>query len=180
MVLSLVSFLLVLIGIFTFVGILENPKFKSLRIFQILPTIGPLSLVTTPEFGSFSLPVPLLYPLSSLPSHLTRSALLSLVSLSEFSLFPSKIQGFLWKIAWLPKEFNQFFYLYLTLLTNAYPLCLSAKESNNHLFLHCHFCWRLWDKVFKLLNLNWMICDKMPSFIFSWRLSLSEKTPTTV
>lgn len=141
---------------------------------------GPLSLVTTPEFGSFSLPVPLLYPLSSLPSHLTWSPLLSLVSLSEFSLSPSKVKAFSEKLHGYLKSLTQFFYLYLTLLTNACLLCLSAKESNNHLFLHCHFCWRLWDKLFKLLNLNWMICDKMSSFFFSWRLSLSKKTPTTV
>lgn len=33
----------------------------------------------------------------------------------------------------------QSFYPHLTLLPNSCPLCLSAKESNEHLLLHCQF-----------------------------------------
>lgn len=74
-----------------------------------------------------------------------------------FSLSPSKVQAFLWNIAWnrgSALDIIQAFYPHLTLFPNCYPLRLSVVESNSHLFLHCQFSWRLWGRLFELVNLS--------------------------
>lgn len=110
----------------------------------------------TPEFGPSPHPAPSLYPLSSLPSLLAPSPLLSFLSLPS----PFKVQGFLRKLAWSrgpTLDIIQSFYPRLTLLPNSCPLCQSAEASNDDLFLHCRFSWELSGKLFKLMNLCWVM-----------------------
>lgn len=49
------------------------------------------------------------------------------------------------------------FYPRVILSPNYCPLCISTVESNAHLFIHCPFSWRLWDKLLELANFNIVI-----------------------
>lgn len=61
----------------------------------------------------------------------------------------------------------QSFYHHLNFLPNSCSLCLSAEETNKHLFFHCPFSWGLWGNLFKLLYLSRVIPDKLLDFLFS-------------
>lgn len=75
---------------------LTDPKILEFAVLSVSSfSFSPLPLVLTLEFGPSSHPVPFLFPLSSMPSHLALSHLLSLVRLygSPFLLPKFKVFG---------------------------------------------------------------------------------------
>lgn len=139
MALSPVSSPLPLTGISTFGETSVNQKFKNLRHFLIsFINFSPLPLVLTSEFGPSFHPAP--FCVLFLPCHLIPPFRPSVPCKTIWS--PSKVQGFLWKLALRRGptiDITQSFNPHLTLFPNSCPLCLYAEESNDHLFLHCRF-----------------------------------------
>lgn len=55
-------------------------------------------------------------------------------------------------------------------------LCHANSESNDQLFIHCPFTWQLWEKLYRLMNLNWVVTNNTHTFISQWRTTpLSRK-----
>lgn len=76
-----------------------------------------------------------------------------------FPLAPPKVQSFLWKRAWvhaLSSDRVQKFYPHFSLSPNICFLCLSDLETNNHLFLHYPVVKRMWENLFRSVNLSWV------------------------
>lgn len=128
-----------LTGISTFGETSVTQKFKNLRHFLIsFINFSPLPLVLTSEFGPSFHPAP--FCVLFLPCHLIAPFRPSVPCKTIWS--PSKVQGFLWKLALRRGptiDITQSFNPHLTLFPNSCPLCLYAEESNDHLFLHCRF-----------------------------------------
>lgn len=83
-----------------------------------------------------------------------------------------KIQGFLWKLAWhrsLSQDFFQRLHHNIALSPLSCVLCFANSEYNDHLFIRGPFSWLLWGKLFKLINLCWVIPFDIPSLISLWR-----------
>lgn len=104
------------------------------------------------------------------------AALSSYPSVSSFiqnhlvSPFSCQSQLFHWKIAsngGLTLKMIQSFYPHITTLPNSCPLCLSAANTNAHLYLHCPFSWRLWGNLLQLVNCSF---ESKPQWLTSCHL----------
>lgn len=110
-----------------------------------------------------SLPQSSRFPLSIPPCHRFLPFLIGLFG-SPY-LHPQFKRSFA-KIAWNrgpTLDITHTFYPHFAMLPNSCPPCLSAAESNGHLFLHCPISWRLWGNLLQLVNLvslpqlHWLI-----------------------
>lgn len=97
----------------------------------------------------------------------------SLCLLPKYKVFFGKLHRI---VDLLLTLFNPFALPHLTLLPNSRPLCLSAEETNDHLFLHCPFGWDIMGKIaFKLLDLSLVIFERLWDFlllleiVYTWR-----------
>lgn len=117
---------------------------------------------------------------SFLPSYLPPLFRLSTSPPFGFHWSPLMIQGFRSIIAWdraLIWDFFQHLHPDIVLSPQICVLCFPNLEWNNDLLVHCPSSWLLWEILFNLINLYWVVPIDVSSLVFQWRaLHLPSKT----
>jgi len=108
----------------------------------------------------------LVYDLMATTTHLTSSEEVVFGSIWH-SPAPSNVVAFSWKLLLdrIPTKIN-------LARRNVLPtdesllcsLCGSGEETSSHIFLHCEVMLRVWEKVFRWLNFNFLIPPNLCAF----------------
>ena len=54
-------------------------------------------------------------------------------------------------------------------------MCKKDGESIDHLFLHCHVAWELWNMVFSLFGVHWVMPCHVVDLLASWSYKCSRR-----
>ena len=54
-------------------------------------------------------------------------------------------------------------------LASCCPLCLESEESVDHLLLHCSKTRVLWDLLFSLFGVSWILAATVKDFLLRWK-----------
>ena len=60
-------------------------------------------------------------------------------------------------------------------LTNHCPLCQKSEETVDHLLLHCTMTRVLWDLIFSLFDVSWVLPASVSDSLLGWKGSLLVK-----
>ena len=81
---------------------------------------------------------------------------------------PLKVAFFAWEASWEKVLTLDQFQRRGHFLTNRCFLCLSEVETVDHLFLHCAKTWVLWNLLFSLFGVAWILSCSMKKTLLGW------------
>ncbi|XP_026398228.1 uncharacterized protein LOC113294007 [Papaver somniferum] len=82
---------------------------------------------------------------------------------------PSKVSFLLWAVYHksLPKR-EMLRHRRVELDNIAFPLCKEVLETSDHLLLHCHYLFQLWDYFIKSMQISWTMPAKVLQLFEAW------------
>ncbi|XP_077234220.1 uncharacterized protein LOC143876406 [Tasmannia lanceolata] len=81
---------------------------------------------------------------------------------------PPRVAFFGWSVSWGRIQTIDFLRKRGMWLVDHCPLCLSAGESIDHLFIHCQVASYIWGHLFSRFGVSWVASNSMAEFIRSW------------
>ncbi|GMJ11562.1 hypothetical protein HRI_004825400 [Hibiscus trionum] len=87
-----------------------------------------------------------------------------------FGAAPPKVELFLWRVLnnGIPVRVNLARRGVNSGLSRTCPLCEAWDESAEHLFLHCHFSWRIWAKLASIWDMNIVLPSSIMALLYLW------------
>ncbi|RVW15849.1 Exportin-7 [Vitis vinifera] len=88
---------------------------------------------------------------------------------------PSKVSFFAWEASWEKVLTQDQLKRRGWILANRCCLCFAEKETINHILVHCSKTKILWDLVFSLFGVNWVLPFPVKDTFLSWYVSFKDK-----
>ena len=88
---------------------------------------------------------------------------------------PTKVGFFVWEASWGRVLTQNQLKRRGWILANRCSLCCAEEEMINHILLHCSKAKVLWDLVFSLFGVNWVLPSAVSDTLLSWCVSFKDK-----
>nr|CAN72177.1 hypothetical protein VITISV_012537 [Vitis vinifera] len=96
------------------------------------------------------------------------------------SFVPSKVGFFAWEASWGKVLTQDQLKRRGWKLANRCPLCCDEEETINHILIHCPKAKVLWDLLFSLFGVNWVIPFSVRDTLLGWLAPLKDKKRSKV
>ncbi|RVW23965.1 hypothetical protein CK203_092088 [Vitis vinifera] len=88
---------------------------------------------------------------------------------------PTKVGFFVWEASWGKVLTQDQLKRRGWILANRCSLCCAEKETINHILVHCSKAKVLWDLVFSLFGVNWVLPFTVKDTLLGWCASFKDK-----
>ena len=88
---------------------------------------------------------------------------------------PSKVSFFAWEASWEKVLTQDQLKRRGWILANRCCLCCVEEETINHILVHCSKTKILWDLMFSLFGVNWVLPFSVRDTLLSWYVSFKDK-----
>ena len=93
---------------------------------------------------------------------------------------PTKVGFFAWEASWGKVLTQDQLKRRGWNLANRCPLCCDEEETINHILIHCSKAKVLWDLLFSLFGVNWVIPFSVRDTLLGWHAPLKDKKHSKV